>query len=62
MFADLEGQIKKIYTDSIELVYYMRGSISLSEVLEMVSIEKNITIEWLNKHLEREMNRINPNY
>jgi hypothetical protein len=62
MFGDLEGQIEKIYMDAIELVYYMRGSIGLSEVLEMVTIEKNLTIKWLNKHLEREMNKPHPIY
>lgn len=62
MFADLEGQIEKIYMDAIELVYYMRGAVSLSEVMEMVTIEKNLTIRWLNKHLEREFKRPYPNY
>lgn len=62
LFADLEGQVEKIYTDVIEFVYFMRGAISLSEALEMIAIEKNIAVKWLNKHLEKEFKRINANY
>lgn len=62
MFAEFEGQIERIYTDIIELIYYMRGSISLSEGLELTTIEKNLTVKWLNKHLEKEYKRPNPNY
>ena len=40
----------------------MRGAISLEEALEMVTIEKNIAIKWLNRHLEKEFKRLNPNY
>lgn len=62
MFSDLEGQIEKLYMDAIELIYYMRGAISLSEALEMAVIEKNLAIKWLNKHLEKEFKRPYPNY
>ena len=40
----------------------MRGSISLSEALEMVTVEKNMAIRWLNSHLEKEFKRMHPNY
>jgi hypothetical protein len=62
MFKDLEGQIEKIYYDNIEMVYYMRGAISLYESFEMTTVEKNITIKFLNKHLELESKKRVPNY
>lgn len=62
MFLDLEGQIEKIYTDMVEFIYYMRGSIKLDEALEMTTIEKNIAIKWLNKYLEKELKKPHPNY
>lgn len=62
MYHDLEGQIEKLYMGVIELIYYMRGAVTLTEALEMVTVEKNLTIQWLNKHLEREFNRPHPNY
>ena len=40
----------------------MRGAISITEVMEMTTIEKNIAVKWLNKHLEREGKRLHPNY
>lgn len=62
MFNDLEGQVERIYTDMIEFIYYMRGSIRLEEALEMTTIEKNLSIKWLNKYLEKEFKRPHPNY
>lgn len=62
MFTDLEGQIESIYYDNIEMVYYMRGAISLYESFEMTTVEKNITIKFLNKHLEIETKKRVPNY
>lgn len=62
MFAELEAQIQALYNEAVELVYYMRGGVPLSEALELTRIERITIQDFLKKHLESESKKMNPNY
>lgn len=37
----------------IELIYYMRGSVTYNDVMHMSRIERNATADFVNKQLEK---------
>lgn len=62
MYIDLEAQIDAIYNEAIELTYYMRGGVPLSEALELTRVERQAIQNFLKKHLEQESKKMHPNY
>ena len=62
MIQDLEGQLENIYMNSIEIIYYMRGAISMDQIMDMTTTEKDLTTRWLEKRLDKELKREHPNY
>lgn len=62
MFLELEGQKKTLIKDTVELTYFMRGAIQYNDALELTAMEREIHTTFLNKHLDKEVKKINPNY
>lgn len=64
MFTDLQGQGRRLIEGCMELVYFMRGAVSYSEVLDMTPGERDIMGTFISKRLQAEHknNPHNPNY
>lgn len=63
MFADLKGQAGKLIENAYELVYFMRGAVSYSEILEMTPGERSIMSDFISKRIKTEIkNNPHPNY
>lgn len=62
MFIELEGQKKNLIKDTVELTYFMRGALQYEDALELTTLEREIHTTFLNKHLEKEVKKVNPNY
>ncbi len=57
MFSDLGGDVKQIYTEGIDLVYFMRGSVSISEMKQLTRLERDYIKKYIEKRLEDEMKK-----
>lgn len=57
MFNEFEGDIRKIYTSGLDLVYFMRGSISISEMKQLTQLEREYIRKYVEKRLEEEMKK-----
>lgn len=44
------------------LVYFSRGAITYSEILEMTPFEKDILNEFETDHIKQELKKMYPNY
>lgn len=62
MWARLEGEVKTLINELIELVYFMRGAISYDDMLHRTYVERQLVSEFLNTRLEAEGKKMNPNY
>ena len=62
MYAELNAQVDALYTEAVELTYYMRGGVPLSEALELTQVERNNIQTFLKKHLDQESKKMHPNY
>lgn len=62
MWSDLEGQIEKIIQEVIELVYFMRGSVSMDEAYEFTRYEKSLISKFLENRFKNEINKSHPIY
>jgi putative cell wall-binding protein len=57
MFDEFEGDVKKIYTNGIDIVYFMRGSISITEMKQLTPLEISYIRKYIEKRLEEEMKK-----
>ncbi len=62
MYAELDAQIEALYGEAIEITYYMRGGVPLSEALELTRVERSAIQKFLKRHLEQESKKMHPNY
>jgi hypothetical protein len=62
MFARLGEEASNIVKHIIELVYFMRGSISYTEMMNSTPGERHLIEEFLNKRLEAEKKNPHPTY
>lgn len=62
MYRDLDNQIDSLYTEAVEITYYMRGGVPLSEALELTRVERSNIQTFIKRHLEQESKKMNPNY
>lgn len=62
MYKDLGDQVENLILNIIEIVYFMRGGLPYDEAMELSILEKSLYQTFLNKHLEREVKKLYPNY
>jgi hypothetical protein len=62
MFDDLRESSRALIQGVIQLVYFMRGSISYDEMMQLSHGEREMISEFLKKRLEVEAERLHPNY
>ncbi len=62
MFTDLRADINNLISNVIQLVYFMRGSIQYSEMMNMSHAERQIVSEFISERLEQESKRHTPVY
>lgn len=62
MFSRLEGEIRSLLNEVIELAYFMRGAISYEELMNRTYVERHAISEFLDKRLEAESEKFSPNY
>lgn len=62
MFRALQNEVKGLTMSVIELVYFMRGSVSYNEMMEMTPGERDLVKEFIDKRLENESDKMFPVY
>jgi hypothetical protein len=62
MFQQLQRDVQKIIDNVIELVYFMRGSLSYEEAMMRTRGERDRIGAFLQKRLKEESKRAMPNY
>lgn len=62
MFLSLQREITGLIDNVIELVYFMRGSISYEEMMRRTPGERERISQFINKRLEKEAKKMYPNY
>lgn len=58
MRKDVNGILKSIIT----LVYFMRGSISYNDMMNMTYVERELVNDFISERLEQESKRMHPVY
>ena len=49
---EYEGDVKQIKSESLKLVWYMRGGLSYTEVMHMTSDERKLISDLIKENLE----------
>lgn len=62
MFNTYKQDINDIVKSVIKLVYFMRGSVSYNEMMNMSYMERSLISEFISERLEQESKRPNPVY
>ena len=62
MFAQMSVDRKRIISNIIQLVYFMRGSVQYRDMIDMSQIEREAVGEFIEKRLEQESKKMHPNY
>lgn len=62
MFKELEGQTENLVDYCIDTSYFMRGAIQYEDCMELTPLEKKRMSKFLEKRLEKEAAKPNPNY
>lgn len=62
MFDDLREGSRAMIKGVIQLVYFMRGAISYTEMMGLTHGEREMISEFLKQRLEIESDRVNPIY
>jgi len=62
MFDNLRKEVRGIIRNNVELVYFMRGAISYTEMKMMTPGEKEIIADFIKDRLEGESKKMNPVY
>jgi len=62
MFNDFRRDAANTVKSVIRLVYFMRGSISYQELMNMSYAERDMVSEFISGRLEQEAKRIHPVY
>lgn len=62
MFTDFRSDVSNMITSVIQLVYFMRGSISYQDMMNLSFAERTLINEFVSQRLEQESKRLNPVY
>lgn len=62
MFDRLQGDARNIVNSIIEMVYFMRGSISYEEMMRRTPGERQLINDFLNRRIESEKKSPHPVY
>lgn len=62
MFEQLRREARSLVRSVIELIYYMRGAISYTEMMEMSYAEREVVSEFLEQRMEVEKKNPHPVY
>jgi hypothetical protein len=62
MMSQLQSEAESLIKSVISLVYFMRGSISYHEMMEMTPYEMSVVSSFLDERLTQETKRDHPNY
>lgn len=62
MFRQMNADKEHTVSNVVELVYFMRGAIQYKDMLNLSLIERQQVSMFINKRLEVEMKRSNPQY
>ena len=62
MFSSFRREVNGIMKSVIQLVYFMRGSISYNEMMNMTFVEREMVGDFIKERLEQESKRSNPVY
>jgi hypothetical protein len=62
MFRRMSEDKRRMMTNIIQLVYFMRGAIQYGEMYEMTRVEREAVSEFIEKRLEMEAKKTNPIY
>jgi len=62
MFNNLRRDVNTMTKSIIQLVYFMRGSISYRDMMNMSFAERQMISEFISERLEQESKRMHPVY
>jgi hypothetical protein len=62
MFNEFRSDVNSTLKTLVQLVYYMRGSISYNDMLNMTFSEREIVNDFITERLEQESKRMHPVY
>jgi predicted esterase len=62
MFNNMRDDIAKTIKSVIQLVYFMRGSISYNDMMNMTQMEREMVNDFISERLAQEAKRANPVY
>ena len=62
MISQLQHEAKQILETVVRLVYFMRGSVTYHQMLDMTFMEREIIDEFVAGRLEQERKNPHPNY
>lgn len=62
MFANFAAESRALIKSIVELVYFMRGSISYDDMMHRTAVERQIFSEFIDSRLEQEKKKMNPIY
>lgn len=62
MFSDFRRDVSQTLKSVIQLVYFMRGSISYHDMMNMSFVERQMVGDFISERLEQESKRMHPVY
>lgn len=62
MFDRMNNERRRIMTNIVTLVYFMRGAIQYNDMYEMTKVEREAVNEFIEERLEKESKKVNPQY
>lgn len=54
MTSAFESEVRNLYKNGIELMYYMRGALSREDMMNLTAFERDLFLEFLKERLEEE--------
>lgn len=62
MIARMQGDAQRLVDAIVELIYFMRGSVSYTEAWNMTYLERDRIQEFITKRIKEESKRQHPVY
>ena len=62
MFTRFRTDVRETIKSVIQLVYFMRGSVSYKDMMHMTYVERELIDEFVSERLEQESKRMYPVY
>jgi hypothetical protein len=54
MNSSFESEVRGLYKNGIEIMYYMRGALSKEEMISLTAWERDMFVEFLRDRLDEE--------